>query len=103
MSKSDIDYASVYARWSECNKLENTMLAGMRNGVATADGWHRYRDCHTFFNNAKKNYKKAMNILAVMENNPKYYEKKNLAKLIKDGDDAFEVAKGYSMLGLLKS
>ena len=103
MSKSDIDYDSVYQRWSELLKLENTMLASMRNGVATADGWHRYRDCQQFFTNAKKNYKQAMNILAVMENNPKYHEKKHLAKLVKDGDEAMEVARGYSMLGILKS
>jgi len=103
MSKSEIDYASVYKRWSELQKLETAMLNGMRNGTASAEGWTRYRDCHTFFNNAKKAYKQAMNILAVMENNPKYHEKKHLAKLVKDGDEAMEVARGYSMLGILKS
>jgi hypothetical protein len=103
MSKSEIDYDSVYERWSECNKLESAMLTGMRNGAATAEGWGRYRDCQQFFTNAKKNYRQAMTILSVMQNNPKYHEKKHLPKLIKDGDAAMEVARGYSMLGILKS
>jgi len=103
MSKSDIDYDSVYKRWSELQKLETAMLNGMRNGAASAEGWGRYRDCQQFFSNAKKNYKQAMNILAVMQNNPRYHEKKHLPKLIKDGDAAMEVARGYSMLGILKS
>ena len=103
MSKSNIDSASVYKRWSELQKLETAMLNGMRNITASAEGWGRYRDCQQFFANAKKNYKQALNILAVMQNNPKYHEKKHLAKLIKDGDEAMEVARGYSMLGILRS
>ena len=103
MSKSDIDPNIVYKRINELYKLERSLLSGIRNGVATADGWKRYRDCQRFFQNAKKCYGDAANILRVMENNPKYHEKKHLPKLIKDGDDALEIAKGYSMLGILKS
>ena len=103
MSKSDINPNSVYERINELYKLERSMLSGIRNSVDTANGWKRYRDCQLFFQNAKKCYGDAANILRVMENNPKYHEKKHLSKLIKDGDAAMEIAKGYSMLGLLKS
>lgn len=103
MSKSDINPNSVYERINELYKLERSMLSGIRNSVDTANGWKRYRDCQRFFQNAKKCYGDAANILRVMENNPKYHEKKHLSKLIKDGDAAMEIAKGYSMLGLLKS
>lgn len=103
MSKSDIDYASVRERYNECSKLEIAMLTGMRNGTSSAEGWGRYRECQQFFTNAKKHYKQAMNIMAVMQNNPKYHEKKHLPKLVKDGDAAMEIARGYSMLGLLRS
>ena len=103
MSKSDINPNSAYERINELYKLERSMLSGIRNSVDTADGWKRYRDCQRFFQNAKKCYGDAANILRVMENNPKYHEKKHLSKLIKDGDAAMEIAKGYSMLGLLKS
>ena len=103
MSKSDIDYMDVYNRWIECNKLETAMLKGIRNGAATAEGWRRYRDCQQFFANAKKNYKQAIDIMLVVQNNPKYDDKKLLPKLIRDGDAAMDIAKGYSMLGILKS
>ena len=103
MSKFEITLAQVYERYKECNSLEASMLMGMRNAEASAAGWGRYRDCQRFFGNAKKSYKAALNILQVMENNPKYADKKYLPRLIKEGDEALQIAKGYSMLGLLKS
>ena len=103
MSKFEITLSQVYERYKECNSLETSMLMGMRNGQASAEGWSRYRDCQRFFGNAKKSYKAALNILQVMENNPKYADKKYLPRLIKEGDEALQIAKGYSMLGLLKA
>jgi|11BtaG_2_1085332.scaffolds.fasta_scaffold68184_2 hypothetical protein len=103
MSKFEITLTQVYERYKQCNDLETSMLSGMRNSEASSAGWGRYRDCQRFFSNAKKSYKTALNILQIMENNPKYEDKKYLPKLIKEGDEALEIAKGYSMLGLLKA
>jgi len=80
---------------------QKTMLKGMREKQATKAGWTRYRDCQKFFTNARKELNSATNDCLSAVNKPSMSKIKTIEARIQVFDDSWQIARQYSMIGLL--